>query len=88
MGLYRFNGGGDQLPPGHRQIISRSQPSLDEFKAIAAKAFRQLPQKFHALREDLVIRVEDFPTDEVVHGMKAKTKFQILGLFRALIERQ
>jgi hypothetical protein len=39
-----------------------TEPSLDEFEAIAAKAFRQLSQKFRALCEDLVIRVEDFPT--------------------------
>jgi len=61
-----------------------TEPSLDEFEAIAAKAFRQLPQKFRALCEDLVIRVEDFPSDEVVHRMKAKSKFQILGLFRGV----
>ena len=61
-----------------------TEPSLDEFEAIAAKAFGQLPQKFRALCEDLVIRVEDFPTDEVVHRMKAKSKFQLLGLFRGV----
>ena len=61
-----------------------TEPSLDEFEAIAAKAFRQLPQKFRALCEDLVIRVEDFPTDEVLDRMKAKSKFQILGLFRGV----
>ena len=61
-----------------------TEPSLDDFEAIAAKAFRQLPQKFRALCEDLVIRVEDFPTDEVLHRMKAKSKFQILGLFQGV----
>jgi predicted Zn-dependent protease with MMP-like domain len=61
-----------------------TEPSLDEFEAIAARAFRQLPQKFRALCEDLVIQVEDFPSDEVVHRMKAKSKFQILGLFRGV----
>jgi predicted Zn-dependent protease with MMP-like domain len=60
------------------------EPSLDEFEATAAKAFRQLPQKFRALCEDLVIQVEDFPTDEVVRRLKAKNKFQILGLFRGV----
>ena len=51
-----------------------TEPSLDELEAIAAKAFRQLPQQFQALCEDLVIRVEDFPTDEVLHRLKAKSK--------------
>jgi predicted Zn-dependent protease with MMP-like domain len=44
----------------------------------------QLPQKFRALCEDVVTRVEDFPTDEVLHRMKAKSKFQILGLFQGV----
>jgi predicted Zn-dependent protease with MMP-like domain len=61
-----------------------AEPSLQEFEAIAARAFRQLPQKFRALCEDLVIRVEDFPTDEVLHQMRAKSRFQILGLFRGV----
>src|SRR5450631_4334488 len=39
-------------------------PSLDEIEVIAIEAFRRLPTKFCALCEDLVIRVEDFPTDE------------------------
>jgi hypothetical protein len=56
-----------------------TEPSLDDFEAIAAKAFRQLPQKFRALCEDLVIRVEDF-----LHRMKAKSKFQILGPFQGV----
>jgi predicted Zn-dependent protease with MMP-like domain len=68
-------------PPGGHFA---TEPSLDEFETIAAKAFGQLPQKFRALCEDLVIRVEDFPTDEVVHRMKAKSKFQLLGLFRGV----
>ena len=68
-------------PPGR---LFATEPSLDEFEAIAANAFRQLPQKFRALCEDLVIRVEDFPTDEVLHRMKAKSKFQILGLFQGV----
>jgi predicted Zn-dependent protease with MMP-like domain len=59
-------------------------PSLDEFEAIAAEAFRRLPSKFRALCEDLVIQVEDFPTDEVLHRMKAKSKFAVLGLFRGV----
>jgi predicted Zn-dependent protease with MMP-like domain len=68
-------------PPGWQFA---TEPSLDEVEAIAVKAFRQLPHKFRALCEDLVNRVEDFPTDEVAHRLKAKSKFQILGLFRGV----
>jgi predicted Zn-dependent protease with MMP-like domain len=68
-------------PPGGHFA---TEPSVDDFEAIAAKAFGQLPQRFRALCEDLVIRVEDFPTDEVIHRMKAESKFEILGLFRGV----
>ena len=57
-------------------------PSLDEIEVIAIEAFRRLPTKFRALCEDLVIRVEDFPTDEVLDQMGAESEFDLLGLFR------
>src|SRR6516225_7446584 len=59
-------------------------PSLLDLEILAGTVFAGLPEKFRALCEDLVIRVEDFPSDEVVHRMKAKSKFQILGLFRGV----
>src|SRR5882757_3221063 len=59
-------------------------PSLEEIEAIAIEAFRRLPTKFCALCEDLVIRVEDFPTDEVLDQMGAETEFDLLGLFQGV----
>ncbi len=35
-------------------------------EALAAEAYSRLPDHFRKLCEGLVIRVEDFPTDEVV----------------------
>lgn len=68
-------------PPATNSV---EEPSLDEFEVIAAEAFRRLPKKFRALCEDVVIRVEDFPTDEVLQRMKVKSKFALLGLFRGV----
>ena len=59
-------------------------PSLDEIEVIAIEAFRRLPTKFRALCEDLVIRVEDFPTDEVLDQMGAESEFDLLGLFQGV----
>ena len=61
-----------------------TEPSLDDFEAIAAKAFGQLPQKFRALCEGLVIRVEDFPTEEVLDELGAQSEFDLLGLFQGV----
>ena len=60
-----------------------TEPSLDEFEAIAGKALRQLPQNPGAVQGP-GHSGRGFPHDEVLHRMKAKSKFQILGLFRGV----
>ena len=59
-------------------------PTLVEFEVMAIEAFRRLPQTFRGLCADLVIRIEDFPTDEVLDHMGAKTEFDLLGLFQGV----
>jgi predicted Zn-dependent protease with MMP-like domain len=59
-------------------------PSLDEFEALAQEAFARLPDTFRALCEGLIIRVEDFPTDDVLDSMNLKSEFDILGLFQGI----
>jgi predicted Zn-dependent protease with MMP-like domain len=59
-------------------------PSLAELEVLAEEAFRRLPQKFRSLCEGLVIRVEDFPTDEVLDQLRAQTEYDLLGLFQGL----
>src|SRR5258708_26017249 len=59
-------------------------PSLEEIEALAETAFRRLPEKFRALCEGLVIRVEDFPTEEVLDEMDAESEFDLLGLFQGV----
>ena len=59
-------------------------PSLEELEVLAERAFQRLPQKFRALCEGLVIRVEDFPTDEVLDELGAETEFDLLGLFQGV----
>jgi predicted Zn-dependent protease with MMP-like domain len=59
-------------------------PSLAELELLAEAAFRRLPKKFRTLCEGLVIRVEDFPTDEVLDHLGAETEFDLLGLFQGI----
>ena len=59
-------------------------PSLVELEVLADTAFQRLPEKFRALCEGLIIRVEDFPTDEVLDQMEAETEFDLLGLFQGV----
>jgi predicted Zn-dependent protease with MMP-like domain len=62
----------------------RKAPSLDELEVLAGEVFAGLPEKFRDLCEGLVIRVDDFPTDEVLDDMGAETEFDLLGLFQGV----
>jgi predicted Zn-dependent protease with MMP-like domain len=62
----------------------RKAPSLDELEVLARDVFAGLPQQFRALCEGLVIRVDDFPTDEVLDHMEAESEFDLLGLFQGV----
>ena len=59
-------------------------PSLAELEIIAGEAFRRLPRRFRDLCADLVIQVDDFPTDEVLDHMGAESEFDLLGLFQGV----
>ena len=68
-------------PPDCRDLKA---PGLDAFETLAREEFERLPEEFRALCVDLVIRVEDFPTDEVLKRMGAATHFDLLGLFEGV----
>jgi predicted Zn-dependent protease with MMP-like domain len=61
-----------------------SAPSLTDIEALAAEAYAGLPEHFRKLCQGLVIRVEDFPTDEVVRSMGLESEFDLLGLFHGI----
>jgi predicted Zn-dependent protease with MMP-like domain len=57
-------------------------PSLAEMEALAHETFERLPVRFRELCEGVVIRVDDFPTDEVLDELEAESEFDLLGLFQ------
>jgi predicted Zn-dependent protease with MMP-like domain len=57
-------------------------PSLAELETMAHQIFERLPKRFRDLCEGVIIRVDDFPTDEVLDEMEAETEFDLLGLFQ------
>jgi predicted Zn-dependent protease with MMP-like domain len=58
--------------------------SLDDMETMAADIFRGLPEKFRLLCEGVIIRVDDFPTQDVVDEMRLESEFDILGLFQGV----
>jgi predicted Zn-dependent protease with MMP-like domain len=72
----------EPVSPDSLALGAMKAPSLSELEALAESAFRRLPQNFRALCEGVVIRVDDFPTDEVLDELGAETEFDLLGLFQ------
>jgi predicted Zn-dependent protease with MMP-like domain len=61
-----------------------SAPPIAQLEALAREAFEALPDPFRALCRDLVIQVEDFPSDEVLARMGLTDPFDLLGLFEGV----
>lgn len=59
-------------------------PSLAEFEVLANDVFRHLPKGFRDLCTNVVIQVDDFPTREVLRRMRARSEFDLLGLFHGI----
>jgi predicted Zn-dependent protease with MMP-like domain len=62
----------------------REAPTLAEFEDIAAAAYKRLPSRFRALTGDLLIRIEDFPTDDVLDSLGIQSAFDLLGLYQGV----
>jgi len=60
---------------------AREAPNFAELETLAHAAYRRLPEAFRKLTGDLVIRVEDFPTDEVLDQLGIESPFDLLGLY-------
>jgi predicted Zn-dependent protease with MMP-like domain len=59
-------------------------PSVAEMEAMAHGIFERLPGRFRALCEGVIIRVDDFPTEEVLDDLEAESEFDLLGLFQGI----
>ena len=53
-------------------------------ETMAQDVFGRLPRTFRELCQDVVIRVDDFPTEEVLDEMQAESEFDLLGLFQGV----
>ena len=63
---------------------SKQAPSAAEIDALARAAFERLPEAFRVLAAEVVIRVEEFPTEEVGREMGLQSPFDILGLYQGV----
>ena len=56
-------------------------PSLEDFAEMAERAFAGLPEGFRRLAGDMVFRVDDFPTDDVLEDLGIEDSFGLTGLY-------
>jgi len=59
-------------------------PSLVEFETIANTAFKRLPAAFRDMTKEVLVRVEEFPTDEVLDSLGIDSPFGLLGLYHGV----
>jgi predicted Zn-dependent protease with MMP-like domain len=59
-------------------------PSLSDFEALANAAWERLPGEFRRAAADVVIRVEDFATDDVLDSMGIQDPFDLTGLYQGV----
>lgn len=59
-------------------------PSLAELEVLAGEVFKHLPKRFRDLAADVIIRVDDFPSEDVLDEMQAESEFDLLGLFQGV----
>jgi predicted Zn-dependent protease with MMP-like domain len=69
---------------GGKNWAHKRAPDLAEIEELAAVAWARLPAEFRRLCGDLVIRVEDFPTEEVLSELRLESPFDLLGLYQGV----
>lgn len=62
----------------------RLAPSLDDFALLAKQAFDDLPAEFRQLAGEVVIRVDDFPSEEVLDSLGIEDAFELTGLYQGV----
>lgn len=61
-----------------------SVPSIAEFENIVADAWERLPEEFRERASDLLIRVDDFATDDVLDALGIDDPYNLLGLYHGV----
>jgi predicted Zn-dependent protease with MMP-like domain len=59
-------------------------PELTDFEDMAESAWSRLPEAFRARAGDVLIRVEDYPTDEVLDSLGIDDPLDLLGLYHGV----
>ena len=59
-------------------------PTLEDFENLAAAAWETIPEPLQVVAKDVVVRVEDFPDEDVCDEMGLDSAFELLGLYQGV----
>lgn len=59
-------------------------PDLAAIEVLAQAAVERLPERFSRHLAHVLLRVEDFPSDDVIDQMGLENEFDILGLYQGV----
>jgi predicted Zn-dependent protease with MMP-like domain len=59
-------------------------PTLADIEVLAMAAWERVPEEFRGKAADVLIRVEDFATDEVLDSLGIESPFDLLGLYQGV----
>ena len=59
-------------------------PAVGDIEEIAAEAYTTIPEVLRARADDVRIRVEEFPSEDVMREMALEPPFDLLGLYQGV----
>lgn len=70
-------------------LNAQKPPSLADIETLADAAWQVIPERLRHHATDVIIRIEDFPDEEICRAMELESPFDLLGLYQgvALSER-
>lgn len=67
-----------------KQWQTATAPSLADFESMAHDAWDKLPSEFRSMAGDVVIRVEDFATDDILDELDIDDPYDLTGLYQGV----
>jgi predicted Zn-dependent protease with MMP-like domain len=62
-------------------LYAGAAPSLDDLAGLAERAFAAMPEEFRRMTGEVVFRVDDFATEDVLEALGIEDAFQLTGLY-------
>jgi len=59
-------------------------PSLDDLTELAEAALAALPDAFRRMVGDVIVRVDDFPDEDVLDALGLRDPFELTGLYQGV----